>query len=135
MLNDLDFLNSLSLNPTSPASTDPTSTTSSTFPEFSPFSDLPTTATGEIDLSALDEADAEDLLRRLEEAESAADGLEGRLDSLIGTLDSMLGVLEEGEDDAGAVGDEERLGSDGAQGKPNGEVAGVEEMASENGKA
>ncbi|KAL8284026.1 hypothetical protein RQP46_005139 [Phenoliferia psychrophenolica] len=136
---DLDFLNSLSLDPTpqAPSSTSPNP--SSTLPEFSPFSDLPTTATGELDLTALDEADVEDLLRRMEEAESAADGIESRLDGLLSTLDGMLGVLEEGEDDAGAVAEDEKLGEE-VKVQPTGEVIGVDEgvdvkVAGAEGKA
>ncbi|KAK4700775.1 hypothetical protein P7C70_g5469, partial [Phenoliferia sp. Uapishka_3] len=111
---DLDFLNSLSLNPTSTVSS---ASAPPTF-ELSPFSDLPTTATGELDLSALDEADVDDLLRRMDEAESAADGLEGQLDNLLGTLDGMLDVLGAGDDEV-APPEEEA--------KPNGKVVGVDE--------
>ena len=42
----------------------------------------------------LDDEAIEQLLKRIESTELAADGLEDRLDQLLGTLDGMLGALE-----------------------------------------
>ena len=130
---DLEFLNSLSLDPTSAPPSAP-APASITFTELSPFSDLPTTETGELDLSALDEADVDELLRRMEDAETAADGLESRLDGLLSTLDGMLGVLGEGTDEAGAV-KAEGIGQDARKVQPSGEVVGLDEAGLSEGKA
>ena len=52
-----------------------------------------------------------ELLRKMDEAEGAADGLEDRLDSLLGSLDGMLGALE------GLGTDEDEEGEKGGEGE------------------
>ncbi len=42
-----------------------------------------------------DEAELAELLRKLEEADGLAQGMEGRLDTIIGKLDDLLGSLQQ----------------------------------------
>lgn len=117
---DLDFLNSLPSSTTTSngngtaASTTttvtsdesnssaPTSTVPPTLPADSPLAplfnslslSLPTDPTDdESEESGLDEESINALLAKMEQADLAADGLEGRLDSLLKSLDGMLGAL------------------------------------------
>ena len=99
---DLDFLNATLSSPPAPSSP----------PVVPPLPTLPTTDLLAVTLASLnlaanapegtlDDAAIEELLRQMDEAEGAADGLEDRLDSLIGTLDGLLGALESIKDEIG----------------------------------
>lgn len=125
---DLDFLNTslaqttpqqntteTSPEPTEPATAPPLPTlpdTSPLAPLFNSLSlSLQSVPTG-AELDQLDEAAVMELLRKMDQAEHAADGLEGRLDELLGSLDGMLGALGgldvgDGEESAGEEEDEE----------------------------
>lgn len=116
-LSDLEFLNS-TLAPSSSAASStrpaqasasadgitrgPRNTTIPTLPDDSPLAPLfqslrlslnSDNAVELPDSSNLDEAAIMDLLAQMDEADAAADGLEGRLDKLLGELDGMLGVM------------------------------------------
>ncbi|KAK4047534.1 hypothetical protein OIV83_005321 [Microbotryomycetes sp. JL201] len=60
------------------------------------------------DIDSLDDEAVEQLLKRMEDADQAAQGLEGRLDHLLGEIDSMLDVLEPAQESAQEPGDRER---------------------------
>lgn len=107
---DLDFLNAtLSTPPPAAPASPPTIPSLPTLPSTDPlaatFASL--TLAAKPPEGTLDDAAIEELLRQMDEAEGAADGLEDRLDSLIGTLDGLLGALESVKDDAGEVVEEE----------------------------
>ena len=104
-LDDLAFLNSLDSTPTAPvpssqSTTEPeTSTALPTLPldhplyaTLSPL--LETLTLAQNAPESLDDEAIEQLMKRIESTELAADGLEDRLDSLLSSLDGMLGALE-----------------------------------------
>ncbi|KAK4047586.1 hypothetical protein OIO90_006127 [Microbotryomycetes sp. JL221] len=63
------------------------------------------------DVDNLDDEAVEQLLRRMEEADKAAEGLEGRLDQLLGQIDGMLDVLDPEQSASTQLEDNDHLSS------------------------